>query len=116
VYDNNNFRVYYSGEYALKIYKRTILRLFFAIEIVIFVGVYLFGGNGLQYLTRLKSENSTLYFEILSLKKDISNLEKQIEDWQSNDFYKEKYARERLQMAKKGEVIYFLDAKNKESS
>jgi len=98
----------------LKIYKRTILRLFFAVEIVIFVSVYLFGGNGLQYLTRLKSENNSLYFEIVSLKKDITELEKQIEDWQSNDFYKEKYARERLQMAKKGEMIYFVDVTKKE--
>ena len=98
----------------MKIYKRTILRLFFAVEIVIFVSVYLFGGNGLQYLTRLKSENNSLYFEIVSLKKDITELEKQIEDWQSNDFYKEKYARERLQMAKKGEMIYFVDVTKKE--
>jgi len=96
----------------VKIYKRTILRMFFVIEIFIFAGVYFFGGNGFQYLNRLKGENQELYGQILDLKNEIAGLEKGISDWNSNDFYKEKIAREKLQMARKGDQIYFLDTKN----
>ena len=95
----------------MKIYKKTIFRMFFVIEIFIFVGVYLFGGNGLQYLACLKKENYKLYDQVVALKHEIVKLEKDIVDWNSNDFYKEKIAREKLQMARKGDQIYFLSSK-----
>jgi len=93
----------------MKIYKKTILRFFFVIEIIIFLGVYFFGGNGLRYLNHLKSENNVVKYKILALKNEICKLEKDIQDWNVNDFYKEKVAREQLQMAKRGDMIYFVD-------
>jgi len=93
----------------MKIYKRTMMKIFFAIEIVFFIGVYLFGGNGLQYLSYLRSENKALFCDVEHLKKEVDALEKQIAEWTSNDFYKEKIAREKLQMSRKGDEIYFLE-------
>ena len=92
----------------MKIYKRTIVRLFFAVEVMVFVGVYLFGGNGLQYLRRLQNENQKLKNEIGTLEAEVKVIEQQIVAWQADDFYKEKIAREKLQMARKGDEIYFL--------
>jgi len=96
----------------MKLYKRTILRMFFVVEIFIFVGVYFLGGNGFQYLNRLRGENRELYSQIMELKHEIAGLENDVADWNGNDFYKEKIAREKLQMARKGDQICFLDAKN----
>jgi len=93
----------------LKIYKRTIVRLFFTLEVIVFVGVYLFGGSGLQYLRVLRNENEKLKNEIVKLEADVKSIELQIASWQSDDFYKEKIAREKLQMAKKGDEIYFVE-------
>jgi len=86
--------------------------MFFVIEIFIFLGVYFFGGNGLQYLTRLKNENKQMHDQLQYLKQQMVALEKDIHDWNSNDFYKEKIAREKLQMARKGDQIYFLDSED----
>lgn len=97
------------GRVEMKIYKRTIVRLFFAIEIMVFVGVYLFGGNGVQHLRRLKDENQKLKNEVVHLQIETKLVEQQIASWQADDFYKEKIAREKLQMAKKGDEIYFIE-------
>jgi len=96
----------------MKLYKRSILRLFFVIEIFIFIGVYFFGGNGFQYLNRLEHENDQLHGNIVRLKDEIAQVQKDITDWNNNDFYKEKIAREKLQMARRGDQIYFLDVKD----
>jgi len=93
----------------MKIYKRTIVRLFFTVEVMVFVAVYLFGGNGLQYLHRLQDENMQLNDEIILLEQEIELIDQQIVSWQSDDFYKEKIAREKLQMARKDDEIYFVD-------
>jgi len=45
------------------------------------------------------------------LNDDLSKIEKNIKDLEVNDFYTEKMAREKLQMAKKGDQIYFLTKK-----
>jgi len=92
----------------MKIYKRTLVRLFFAIEIIVFITVYMFGSNGLQFLRRLQEDNNRLVCHIADLQKKIDSLQQEISDWQSSDFFKEKVARENLQMAKSGDQIYFL--------
>ena len=93
----------------MKIYKRTIVRLFFVVEVMVFVGVYLFGGNGVQYLRRLKDENQNLKNEVLQIQAEVKVIEQQIASWKADDFYKEKIAREKLQMARKGDEIYFIE-------
>lgn len=84
------------------------VKIFFAVEVVVFIGVYLYGGNGLQNLNRLQDENVKLESEIIELKTELSSLEQAISDWKSDDYIKEKFARENLQMAKEGDKIYFL--------
>jgi len=83
--------------------------LFFVVEVMVFVGVYLFGGNGVQYLRRLKHENQLLKNEIVQLESEVKLIEQQIVAWKADDFYKEKVAREKLQMAKKSDEIYFIE-------
>lgn len=92
----------------MKIYKKTILKKLFILEIIIFIGVYVFGENGYKNISEVNLENQKLLSEIVVLKNEIKVIEKEIQEWQVTDFYKEKFARERLQMAKQGDEIYFI--------
>lgn len=96
------------GELKMVITKRHMLRIFFMFEIVIFVGIYFFSAQGLRVLQGMQTENEQVYEEITYLKDEIAVLEEQVADWEHNSFYKEKIAREELQMAKKGDEVYFL--------
>ena len=88
--------------------KRHLLRLFFLLEIIIFIGIYLFSAQGLQVLWGMKKDNLQVKVNIASLQNEIVELEEEVQEWQSNSFYKEKIAREELQMAKTGDEVYFL--------
>jgi len=92
----------------MKTFKRTMLRVFFAIEVCVFAGVYLFGPSGLQTMVRLSKENDQLALEIFDLQGQVSDWQQKIALWQSDDFYKEKIAREQLQMARRGDEIFYL--------
>jgi len=91
----------------MKHIKRIALRVFFALEITGFAGSYLFGEHGLPALRALSKE-------IVELERDISVLSGEINDLdgaivrQADPFYKEKIAREQLQMARKGDQIFII--------
>lgn len=93
----------------MRVVKKKILRLFFSVEVLVFTAVYLFGAHGIQTLMGLKKENNALLVDIESLKQEVVALESDIAIWQSDDFYTEKIAREQLQMAKKGDTIYYYN-------
>ena len=92
----------------MKEFKRSALRVFFCIEILVFVGIYFFGVHGIQALMRLQEENVCLEREIVALKAGVAELESDIHVWNSQPFYKEKIAREQLQMARSGDTVYYV--------
>jgi cell division protein FtsB len=82
---------------------------FLVIEALIFGIVYLFGTYGVQQLKVAKKDYELFVQEVNILKQDVEKLEKQLQAWQSDDFYKEQIARERLHLSKPNEHIYHLD-------
>lgn len=88
--------------------KKKLLRMFFAGELVLFSLFYLFGPQGLKSIRNLKVENKDLHKQIELLNHDIAELNQQIHFVQTDPFYKEKIAREQLQMARKDEIIYYM--------
>ncbi|MFT6765254.1 MAG: cell division protein FtsB [Alteromonas naphthalenivorans] len=88
--------------------KRHTLRIFFMFEIVIFVGIYFFSAQGLRILQGMQQENEQVQDKIGFLKDEIAVLEEEVSEWENNSFYKEKIAREELQVAKQGDEVYFL--------
>lgn len=89
-------------------FKRIALRIFFTLEILVFTIVYFVGPQGIQTLWRLQGENDELANQINGLHTEIDSLQGKIVAWNTHDFYKEKVAREQLQMARKGEQIYYI--------
>lgn len=91
-----------------KIKKRSLTKYVFLLEVILFFWFSIFGESGFGKINRLNSDNDSLRQEALALKQQLQELEKEIKAWETNDFLKEKYAREHLQMAKEGDVIYFI--------
>jgi len=86
----------------------TTIKFFLYFEFLVFTGWYCWSGTGLQALLSLKRENTELSKSIAQLNDQIQALEREAHDWKTYSFYKEKMAREQLQMAQKGDIVYFL--------
>ena len=89
--------------------KRTILRLFFTTEIILFSWFYWYGPHGMQAVAHIVAENYKIEEQIRVVKQKVAELEKLVVAWQTNDFLKEKIAREQLQLAREGEEIYCIN-------
>jgi cell division protein FtsB len=83
-------------------------RIFLLAEIVVFGYVYVWGVDGLCTYHEICAENASLEREIIGLKDELRSLEEQLDAWQSDPFYKEKVAREQLQMACVGEELFYI--------
>lgn len=88
--------------------KQLILRIFFIAEIILFSFVYLFGPHGMHTLQEIQQDIEQIEQKQQNITASLQTLRGQIEAWQMNDFYKERAAREQLQMARADETIYYL--------
>lgn len=88
--------------------KKRIVRLIFAAEIFLFAMFYCYGAHGLYAVNQLKQENKALEMQMAQVKQEIALLEDEINTWSTDHFYKEKLARERLNMLRDDEEVYLL--------
>lgn len=88
--------------------KKIVMRLFLIVEMAAFGYLYVCGKNGIQILQKQKAAVADLQTNVVQLKKEIDQLEGEIYAWQTDDFYKEKIAREQLQMARKGDELFYI--------
>lgn len=87
--------------------KPTMLKITLMIEMCVFGCMYIFGKNGLQLLDVQKKELHALRTILEELQKEVVGIESEMSAWQAYDFYKEKVAREQLQMARKGDKLFY---------
>lgn len=92
----------------MKKLKRLLFRLGFAIEIIIVAVFYIQGNHGFNSVKQLKQELSIINEQRSALLNQIHGIEREIAAWQNCSFYKEKAAREQLQMARIDETIYYI--------
>lgn len=88
--------------------KRAFLRIFFAFEVLLFLWTYFFGAHGIYVLRQAGRENKRLTHEINLFKHEIEQFEDILARWERYPFFKEKHAREQLQMARETDEIYYL--------
>jgi cell division protein FtsB len=93
--------------YIMRI-KPMLMKILLGAEMIAFGHIYFFGSNGIQMLQTQKNVVEDLKKDILVLDTEIAQLEKEIYAWQTDDFYKEKVAREQLQMARKGDELFYI--------
>ncbi len=77
------------------------------VELIYFLMIYCVGANGIRAVRHAQNANSIQEQEVTQLKDEVENLKKELHQWETEPFYKEKEAREHLQMARPGDLIYY---------
>jgi cell division protein FtsB len=75
----------------------------------------IFGANGYLALRRQKQQHQALQQQIQQLKQENDKLQQQIKALKTDPQAIEKLAREQMHLAKPGEIIYTLPAKNQKA-
>jgi len=88
--------------------KRIFMKVLLVGEMAAFGHLYLFGKNGINALRKQKAVVVELENNIVALQDEVAQLKEEIYVWQTDDFYKEKIAREQLQMARKGDELFYI--------
>jgi len=88
--------------------KKLFMKVLLVVEMSMFGYLYFCGTNGIRALQKQKMIVVNLQKNITQLKGDIDQLEHEMYAWQTDDFYKEKVAREQLQMARKGDELFYI--------
>jgi len=91
-----------------KKHKRLVFPLLFAVEVVVCLGFYCFGAHGVQGLLALRKVTDQSKQELALLEAEVAGLEAELHAFNTHSFYKEKIAREQLQMARADEKVYYL--------
>lgn len=85
-------------------------RFFYKAVLTGLVGIFfyflIFSEIGFVRYLDSKRELDLKQNELVALRTEITNLEREIDDWQADSFYLEKIARQDLGMGRKGEVAY----------
>ena len=92
----------------MQVKKKIVSRVLLTLEALVFLAFYCWGSEGVSRLNRLCSENKKLSGAIETLAKEVASLEDELTRFQKDPFYKEKIAREQLQMAYKNEEILLI--------
>lgn len=82
--------------------------LFLTVGMILLSSIFLFGNHGLVRYFQLERRKQELTWQITQLKEEQIRLQKEIDMLQNNYRYIEKIAREKYQMGKDGEKIYFM--------
>lgn len=93
--------------------KRNIIILsILAITISTGLGYIIFGNRGIIAYYKLKNEIDAEKQQIQALEQEIAHIQAKIDNWGSDEFHAEKFARQDLQMGKPGEQMYVLTNTN----
>jgi cell division protein FtsB len=92
--------------------KRMVVRVLFVSELVLFIFLYLFGPYGMHTFEHIKHETAQWHEKQSVLRAHIEHIQRDITQWETESFYKEKEAREHLQMAREHEKIYYMVTEN----
>lgn len=92
----------------MKQIKHMVMKVVFVVEVCLFGYVYLCGKNGFQMFFEKRRENAALAKTVSVLENEVAQIEFEMNRWQSDDFFKEKIAREQLQMARDGDEIFYI--------
>ena len=88
--------------------KRSFLKFFFGFELLVFGATYFYGAVGVKAIIEVYRRSKALESAILVIQGEIEALKARVFEWESDAFYKEKAAREKLHMANKDDMVYFI--------
>ena len=80
-----------------------------ALETLGFGTWYLVSDGGVRSALALRSECRDVEEKVTSARSDIEHIQKDLIIWQSEPFFVERYAREKLAMSRPDDLILFID-------
>lgn len=89
--------------------RRCLLLVGILIQSVILGWMVIIGEQGVQSLQKKHADNRLVEMVLVQKKEEIQKLQRQVEEWKTSLFLHEKYAREKLHMGKKDEIIFFYE-------
>lgn len=90
----------------MKYKKQLLVRIVFFAELCLFAYGYGWGNHGIINLYKRKKTNNLLAQQVADERQELQLLSERIVAWNQDSFYKERYAREHLHMARKDEIVY----------
>lgn len=90
------------------IYKKFIIPFFLLIEIICCGIYYVYASHGLSYLIAFSHANNDVLIAIKVIQHDIELLKEHIQDSAIYPYYKEKIAREQLQVMLPDERVFYI--------
>lgn len=88
--------------------KQLMIRVLLIAAIIFSIYVCIFGRYGLLTLFDLKQKNIKMMALVNMHQKELGQLKQDIELWNTSSFLKEKKAREALHMARKDDIVYYV--------
>jgi|SRR3990172_5982204 len=82
---------------------------------VYFLVTFVFGEMGLVKYYRMKAQYQAITREIAELKQDNTRLMREVRALKTDPAYMEKLARDKLGLARNGEIVYYYDEQNSKS-
>ncbi len=80
---------------------------FLLVEGLLFAVYYTYGPRGINVLYELENIKTIAQSDIKNIEQKNNDLRDHIEEWKSDMFLQEKFAREKLSLQKENEIIYF---------
>lgn len=88
--------------------KKNKARLFVCCQLFVCALFYYFGHQGIRHIQKMRSANAHAQEQVVALQAEIVACEHELDQWSKFDFFKEKIARERLQMARSTDMVFYL--------
>ncbi len=96
--------------------RRSLLLIGILIESIVLMWVVITGEQGVQSLQKKHADNRFIEIALVQKKEEIQELQRQVTEWKTSLFLHEQYAREKLHMGKKDEIIFFYDPTTQEAT
>ena len=88
--------------------KQLMVRILLVVGIIVFIYICIFGTHGLLKLRTLEEENRRIVQLVNKHEEELNELKILVSLWQDSSFLKEKEAREKLHMAYKDDIVYYI--------
>lgn len=88
--------------------KKKIVRSLVCLQLVAYAGFYYYGDQGLRQINQMKMANVGAGQRAAAVEQEIATYEHELAQWNDSAFYKEKMAREQLQMARSTDIVFYL--------
>jgi len=91
--------------------KSILYKVALGLQVTLFAYVFVYGKKGWLVLETVKHEISGVTEQVQKQSQEVAQRTKEIEEWSGDSFYKEKIAREQLQMARTEDEIFYVQQK-----